>query len=196
MERCPAGSSAAATRCATTAGPCTGEAGAPIARESQMSTAALAAPRFRLARRTRLAVTVAHVISSVAILGQSWVNAVLAVIAMRAWQWPCRILVHAGSGVHRSSAAEHGGAGQRCRVRSGHEVGVLRFRWVAAKLVLLLVVILCGISIQGLLLEQLIAAPSPTARAANLAITGAQFVLLAAATWLSVFKPPGGRVRR
>ncbi|MGH3900498.1 MAG: hypothetical protein ACRDTA_20085 [Pseudonocardiaceae bacterium] len=50
-------------------------------------------------------------------------------------------------------------------------------------------------TIQGPLLEHPIAAPSPATQLANLAVTAVQFVLLAVATWLSVFKP-GGRIRR
>lgn len=48
-----------------------------------MSTSTQTVPQFRLTPRTRKAILVLHVISSVAILGQVWVNAVLAMIAIR-----------------------------------------------------------------------------------------------------------------
>ncbi len=161
-----------------------------------MSTATLAAARFRLTPRHRKAIVVLHVISSVAILGQVWVNAVLAVIAMRAPDSAragysfMQNLVYASAAPLSVLALVSGVV-----LGLGTKWGVLRFRWVTAKLVLLLVTVLTGMTIQGPLLEQLIAAPSPTAQLANLAATAVQFVLLAVATWLSVFKP-GGRVRR
>ncbi|MFN2495144.1 MAG: hypothetical protein ABR608_04450, partial [Pseudonocardiaceae bacterium] len=46
------------------------------------SAAPASGPRFRLAPRTRKAVVVLHVIASVALLGQVWVNMVLALFAM------------------------------------------------------------------------------------------------------------------
>jgi hypothetical protein len=46
----------------------------------------------------------------------------------------------------------------------GAKWGVLRFRWVTAKLALLLLTVLSGITIRGPLLERLIVAPSPTCR--------------------------------
>ncbi len=161
-----------------------------------MSTSTLAVPQFRLAPRTRKAIVVLHVISSVAILGQVWVNAVLAVIAMRAPD-SARAAYSFMQGLVFASAAPLSVLSLVSGVvlGLGTKWGVLRFRWVTAKLVLLLVVVLAGMTIQGPLLERLIAAPSPTAQAANLAATAVQFVLLAVATWLSVFKP-GGRVRR
>ncbi|MGQ0777829.1 MAG: hypothetical protein ACT4NY_26040 [Pseudonocardiales bacterium] len=161
-----------------------------------MSAATLAAPRVRLARRTRLAVTVVHVVSSVAILGQVWVNAVLAMIAIRtpgsaraAYSFMQDFVFASAAPLSVLSLVSGVVLGL------GTKWGVLRFRWVTAKLVLLVVTVLTGITIQGPLLEQLIAAPSPTTQAANLAATAMQFVLLSVATWLSVFKP-GGRIRR
>lgn len=161
-----------------------------------MSTATLAAPRFRLPIRTRRAITVLHVISSVAILGQVWVNAVLALIAIRtpgsaraAYSFMQDLVFASAAPLSVLSLVSGVVLGL------GTKWGVLRFRWVTAKLVLLVVTVLTGITIQGPLLERLIAAPSPTAQAANLAATAMQFVLLSVATWLSVFKP-GGRVRR
>ncbi|HEV7451840.1 MAG TPA: hypothetical protein VGO16_10725 [Pseudonocardiaceae bacterium] len=161
-----------------------------------MSTSTLTVPQFRLAPRTRKVIVVLHVISSVAILGQVWVNAVLAVIAIRtpggaraAYSFMQDLVYTSAAPLSVLSLVSGAVLGL------GTKWGVLRFRWVTAKLVLLLVVVLTGITIQGPLLEHLIAAPSPTAQAANLATTGAQLVLLAVATWLSVFKP-GGRIRR
>lgn len=161
-----------------------------------MSTVPLAAPRFRLTPRSRRAIVVLHVISSVAILGQVWVNAVLAVIAIltpgsaRAAYSFMQALVYASAAPLSVLALVSGVV-----LGLGTKWGVLRFRWVAAKLVLLLITVLTGITIQGPLLDGLLAAPSPTAQAANLVTTGVQFVLLVVATWLSVVKP-GGRVRR
>ncbi|MGH3805417.1 MAG: hypothetical protein ACRDRU_01975 [Pseudonocardiaceae bacterium] len=161
-----------------------------------MSTRTLAVPQFRLAPRTRKAIVVLHVTSSVAILGQVWVNAVLAMIAIRtpdlaraAYSF-MQNLVYA-SAVPLSVLALVSGV----VLGLGTKWGVLRFRWVTAKLVLLLITVLTGITIQGPLLERLLAAPSSTAQPASLAATAVQFVLLAVATWLSVFKP-GGRIRR
>lgn len=161
-----------------------------------MSTATLAAPRFRLARRTRLTVTVVHVISSVAILGQVWVNAMLAVIALRA-PGSARAAYSFMQDLVYTSAAPLSVLALVSGVvlGLGTKWGVLRFRWVAAKLVLLLLVVAAGITIQGRLLEQLIATPAPGAQASHIAITAVQFALLVVATWLSVVKP-GGRIRR
>lgn len=161
-----------------------------------MSTRTLAAPQFRLAPPTRKAIVVLHVISSVAIMGQVWVNAVLAVIAMRA-PGSARAAYSFMQDLVFASAAPLSVLSLFSGVvlGLGTKWGVLRFRWVAAKLVLLLLVVLAGITIQGTLLDQLIATPSPTAQVANLAVTAGQLVLLAVATWLSVFKP-GGRIRR
>ncbi|MGH3799618.1 MAG: hypothetical protein ACRDTD_05680 [Pseudonocardiaceae bacterium] len=161
-----------------------------------MSTSTLTVPQFRLASRTRKAILVAHVISSVAILGQVWANAVLAMIAIRtpdmaraAYSF-MQHLVFASAAPLSVLALVSGVV-----LGLGTKWGVLRFRWVAAKLMLLVVTVLSGITIQGPLLAQLLAAPSSTAQLANLAATAVQFVLLAVATWLSVFKP-GGRIRR
>lgn len=162
-----------------------------------MSTATtLPVPRFRLARRARLAVTVVHVISSVALLGQVWVNAMLAVIALRA-PGSARAAYSFLQDLVYTSAAPLSVVSLVSGIvlGLGTKWGVLRFRWVAAKLVLLLLVVIAGITIQGTLLEQLIAAPVPGAQASHIAITAVQFVLLAMATWLSVVKP-GGRIRR
>jgi hypothetical protein len=153
-------------------------------------------PQFRLAPRARKAIVVLHVISSVAILGQVWVNAVLAVIAMgapgsaRAAYSFMQDLVYASAALLSVLALASG-----IVLGLGTKWGVLRFRWVPAKLALLLLTVLSGSTIQGPLLEQLIVAPSPTVQAANLAVTAVQLALLALATWLSVFKP-GGRIRR
>lgn len=161
-----------------------------------MATRTLTVPQFRLAPRARKSIVVLHVISSVAILGQAWVNAVLAVIAMRA-PGSARAaysfmqdLVYASAAPLSILALVSG-----VMLGLGTKWGVLRFRWVTAKLVLLLLVVLAGITIQGPLLERLIAAPSSAAQLMNLAATLVQLVLLAVATWLSVFKP-GGRIRR
>ncbi|MGH4008683.1 MAG: hypothetical protein ACRDTH_11115 [Pseudonocardiaceae bacterium] len=161
-----------------------------------MSTSTLTVPQLRLAPRTRKAILVVHVISSVAILGQVWVNAVLAMIAIRmpdmaraAYSF-MQGLVYASAAPLSVLALVSGLA-----LGLGTKWGVLRFRWVTAKLGLLLITVLIGITIQGPLLEQLLAAPTSTAQLANLAATAMQFVLLAVATWLSVFKP-GGRIRR
>ncbi|HEX2299306.1 MAG TPA: hypothetical protein VHH34_12480, partial [Pseudonocardiaceae bacterium] len=77
----------------------------------------------------------------------------------------------------------------------GSKWGVLRYRWVSAKLVLLVLTVLIGITVQGPLLEQLVVAPSTGAHWAHASATGVQLGMLVVATWLSVFKP-GGRVRR
>lgn len=160
-----------------------------------MSTSTLATPQFRLAPRARKAIVVLHVISSVAILGV-WVNVVLAVIAMRAPGSARAAYSFMQDLVYASAAPLSVLALVSGVVLSlGTKWGVLRFRWVTAKLVLLLLVVLAGITIQGPLLDQLSAAPSPAAQVANVAVTATQFVLLAVATWLSVFKP-GGRIRR
>ncbi|MGH3917598.1 MAG: hypothetical protein ACRDSG_00880, partial [Pseudonocardiaceae bacterium] len=159
-----------------------------------MSTTTVTVPQLRIASRTRKAVLVLHVISSVAILGQVWVNAVLAMIAIRTPDM-ARAAYSFMQGLVFASAAPLSVLSLVSGVALGlgTKWGVLRFRWVTAKLVLLLVTVLSGITIQGPLLEQLLAAPSSTAQWANLAATAMQFVLLAAATWLSVFKP-GGRI--
>ena len=161
-----------------------------------MSTSTLTVPQFRLAPRIRKAIVVLHVISSVAILGQVWVNAVLAVIAMRA-PGSARAAYSFMQDLVYASAAPLSVLSLVSGVvlGLGTKWGVLRFRWVTAKLALLLLTVLSGITIQGPLLERLIAAPSFTAQLANLAATAVQFGLLAVATWLSVFKP-GGRIRR
>lgn len=161
-----------------------------------MSTSTLTVSPFRLAPRTRKTILVAHVISSVAILGQVWVNAVLAMIAMRTPDM-ARAAYLFMQGLVLASAAPLSVLALVSGVALGlgTKWGVLRFRWVTAKLVLLLITVGSGITIQGPLLEQLLAAPSATAQLANLAATAMQFVLLAMATWLSVFKP-GGRIRR
>lgn len=161
-----------------------------------MSTSTLAAPRFRLAPRTRKGIVVLHVISSVAILGQVWVNAVLATLALRtpgaaraAYSF-MQDLVYASAAPLSLLSLLSG-----IVLGLGTKWGVLRFRWVAAKLVLLVLTVLSGITVQGPLLDQLLVAPSPSLQAANLVTTAGQFVLLVVATWLSVFKP-GGRLRR
>lgn len=174
-----------------------------------MSTAALvsaplgsaqrvSAPRFRLAPRTRKAVVVLHVIASVALLGQVWVNMVLALFAMatsdagaaRVAYTFLQLFVFSSAIPFTMLSLLTGVV-----LGVGSKWGVLRYRWVSAKLVLLVLTVLIGMTVQGPLLEQLVAAPSPGVRWAHAATTGLQLVLLVVATWLSVFKP-GGRIRR
>lgn len=152
----------------------------------------------RLTPRARKRVTVLHVASSVALLGQVWVNAALAVIALRASDHE---LAHAAytlmqdlvfaSAVPLSLLSLVSGV----VLGLGTKWGLLRFRWVTAKQVLLLLTVVTGMAIQRPLLEQLLTVPSPAVQLTNLAATGGQFGLLMVATWLSVFKP-GGRLRR
>lgn len=163
-----------------------------------MSTATLAPPRFRLAPRTRKAVTVLHVIASVALLGQVWVNVVVAMIAMwtpdpDATRFAYTLLQAFvfSSAIPLTLLSLLSGV----VLGLGTKWGLLRFRWVSAKLVLLVLTVLIGMTVQGPLLEQLVATPSPGVRWAHAATTGLQLVLLVMATWLSVFKP-GGRIRR
>lgn len=160
-----------------------------------MSTATIAAPLFRLTPRARKAVVVAHVVSSVALLGQVWVNAVVAVVAMRsgdpAGYRVLRDLVF-GSAMPLSMIALVTGI----VLSLGTKWGLLRFPWVTAKLVLLVLTVLLGATVQGRLVERLIVEPTPALQWAQLAGTGAQLAMLVVATWLSVFKPGGRRLPR
>lgn len=164
-----------------------------------MSTATLVtAPRVRLAPRTRKAVVVLHVIASVALLGQLWVNMVLALFAMTTSDAGAARVAYRflqlfvfSSAIPFTMLSLFTGV----VLGVGSKWGVVRYRWVSAKLVLLVITVLTGITVQGPLLEQLVLAPSPGARWAHAATAGLQLVLLVLATWLSVFKP-GGRFRR
>ena len=156
------------------------------------------APRMRLTPRTRQAVVVLHVIASVALLGQVWVNMVLALFAMATVDAGAARVAYSFLQVFVfTSAIPFTMLSLLTGVvlGVGSKWGVLRYRWVSAKLVLLVLTVLVGITVQGPLLEQLVVAPSPGARWAHAAAAGLQFVMLVVATWLSVFKP-GGRFRR
>lgn len=169
-----------------------------------MSTATLttappaAAPRFRLAPRTRKAVVVLHVSASVALLGQVWVNLVLAVFATvtpdadaaRVAYTLLELFVFSSAIPFTMLSLLSGVV-----LGLGSKWGVLRYRWVSAKLVLLVLTVLTGAVVQGPLLEQLVTAPTPGVRAAHGVTAGVQLAFLMVATWLSVFKP-GGRFRR
>ncbi|MGH4023146.1 MAG: hypothetical protein ACRDRV_01020 [Pseudonocardiaceae bacterium] len=158
----------------------------------------VSAPRFRLAPHTRKTVVVLHVIASVALLGQVWVNMVLALFAMvtpdagaaRSAYSYLQLFVFTSAIPFTMLSLLTGVV-----LGVGSKWGVLRYRWVSAKLVLLMLTVLIGMAVQGPLLEQLVVAPSPGVRWAHAAAAGVQFVLLVVATWLSVFKP-GGRFRR
>lgn len=169
-------------------------------RPAQLRTAVT--PRLRIRPRTRKAILVAHVIASVALLGQVWVNAVLALTAMRtadrtaarvAYEF-MQLFVHT-SAIPLSVLA----LGSGILVSLGTKWGVFRYYWVVAKLGLLIATVVTGIVIQQPLIEELLATAEQAVRPAatpwqHLAAIGFQVLLLTTATVLSVYKP-GGRIR-
>lgn len=168
----------------------------PPPRPAPARTTRAPAPRIRLTPKARKSLVVLHVVVSVAILGQVWANAVLAATAMadpdaaRTVYRLMDVLIFASAAPLSMLALVSG-----IVLGLGTKWGVLRFRWVVAKLVLLVGTVATGIAVQGPLIEDLLAQPTPQVQGIHLAVTGLQFVMLVAATWLSVFKP-GGRMRR
>lgn len=157
-----------------------------------------AQPRIALPRRARRVLVIVHVAASVALLGQLWVNTVLAVVAMRstdpvmadaAYRF-LTVLVPA-SAIPLSVISMLTGI----VLGLGTKWGVLRHRWVSLKVVLLIATVALGISVQGPLVLGLIEAPTRAAQWAHLAVGVGQASMIIAATALSVVKP-GGRWRR
>ncbi len=152
--------------------------------------------------RTRKAILIAHVITSVALLGQVWVNAVLALTAMRTAERTAarvayefmQLFVHT-SAIPLSVLA----LGSGVLLSLGTKWGMFRYYWVVAKLGLLIATVVTGIVVQQPLIEELLATAEQAVRPAetplqHLVAIGFQVMLLTAATVLSVYQP-GGRIR-
>lgn len=163
---------------------------------------AVAQPWLRMRPRTRKAVLVAHVITSMALLGQVWVNTVLALTAMGTAD---RVAARVAYGFLQlfvpTSAAPLSVLAliSGILLSLGTKWGVFRYYWVVAKLALLIATVVTGIVIQQPLIAELLATAEQAVRPAGtpwqqLAAIGLQIVLLTAATVLSVYKP-GGRIR-
>ena len=163
-------------------------------------TTTLAAPpriRRRLSPRLRRSVLTAHIIASVGLLGD--VAAVLAINvraattgdpALAASSYELLELFSVLFGIPLSLIS----LGTGLALGAGTKWGVLRYRWVTAKLLLILSVMLVG----ALVIGPANAAMSDGRGGAELAlILGSAWdvVALSVATGLSVFKPGGRRSR-
>lgn len=158
--------------------------------------------RWTLRPRARKTVTVVHVISSVALLGEVWGLVVLNLTATldgdlalgHAAYRLMSVLVFAGGVPFTLIALASGVA-----LALGGRWGLVRHWWVLAKLLLLL-----GVLFAGMLLfqpEQMAAATGDGARPSGrqweqVAVVSGQLSMLVAAAALSVFKPRGRVARR
>jgi uncharacterized membrane protein len=164
--------------------------------------------RLRLSSRARKAVLVAHVISSVALVGSS---AGVLVIALSAAATDESVAAHALYVSLRTAVFALAvplsfiALGSGIVLGLGTKWGVLRHRWVTAKLVLLVVIILTGALVVRPSMDHVIAATAAPAPAAKADLGSSQWqpvlaaasniVLAAVAAGLAIFKP-GGRLRR
>jgi hypothetical protein len=162
----------------------------------------------RLSSRARKLALVVHVISSVALIGSSAGVLIVALSAAAADQTAAahalytsmRTMVFAVAVPFSFIALVSG-----IVLGLGTKWGVLRHRWVTAKLVLLVVIILTGALVVGPSMNRLIgvtAAPAPAATPdlgssqwQPVAAAASNVLLAAVAVVLAIFKP-GGRLRR
>jgi hypothetical protein len=164
--------------------------------------------RRRLSSRARKLVLVVHVISSVALVGNS---AGVLIIALSAAAADDTVAVHALYTSMRTAVfvlavpLSFVALGSGIVLGLGTKWGVLRHRWVTAKLVLLVVIILTGALVVRPSMNHVIAATAAPAPAAKPGLGSSQWepavaaasniVLAAAAVVLAIFKP-GGPLRR
>lgn len=154
-------------------------------------------PKWRLRPRPRKTVTVIHIFTSVALLGEVWVLVALdlyatlaadAQLAYAAYR-PMLVLVFAG-GIPFSLTALVAGIALAVTSRWG----LLRHYWVFAKLLLLIAVICLGMLLfQPAAMAAIIEAGSLSSgrQWQQVSIVATQLRLLVTATTLSVFKPKG-----
>lgn len=156
--------------------------------------------RSRLSPRGRKIVTVVHIVSSVALLGEVWALVALNSYATltadlelaRSAYRLMALLVFAG-GIPLSLTALIAGV----TLAWGTHWGLLRHYWIVAKLVLLLAVILGGmVMFQPAAMAEAMAngTLTVTEQWRQVTVVAAQLVMLVSATVLSVFKPKG-RIR-
>ena len=162
----------------------------------------------RLSPRARRVVLTAHVISSVALVGSS---AGVLIVALSAAATDETVAAHALYTTMRTAVFALAvplsfiALGTGIALGLGTKWGVLRHRWVAAKLVLLVAIILTGVLVVRPSMDHVIAATAAPAPAAKPDLGSSQWepavaaasniVLAIAAVALAVFKP-GGRLRR
>jgi hypothetical protein len=159
----------------------------------------LAAPRPRLRRRARQALTTIHVAGGVGLLGATASTLLLAVIATgsgdpAAAQETYRLisLQSAVFGIPLSMLSLLSGIA----LGLGTKWGVLRHWWTTLKLVLIVLVMANGALLIGGSVDDLRnGQPSPGAETRLLIGAALNVVMLMTATTLSMFKP-GGRLRR
>jgi hypothetical protein len=164
--------------------------------------------RLRLSPRTRRLVLTAHVISSVALVGSS---AGVLILALSAAATDRTVAAHALYTAMRTAVfavavpLSFVALGTGIVLGLGTKWGVLRHRWVVAKLGMLVVIILTGALVVRPSMDHVIAATSAPAPAAKPDLVSSQWqpviaaasniVLAMAAVVLAIFKP-GGRLRR
>jgi hypothetical protein len=163
-------------------------------------------PARRLSSRARRVVLVVHVISSVALVGSSAGVLILALSAAATDQTAAAHALYAAMRTSVFAVAvpfSFVALGSGIVLGLGTKWGIVRHGWVAAKLVLLVVIILTGALVVRPSMDHLLAATSaPAARPqlgasqwAPAAAAASNIVLAAAAVVLAIFKP-GGRLRR
>jgi Predicted integral membrane protein (DUF2269) len=159
-----------------------------------MTTTTLSAPRIRLSPQLRRAVLTVHIVASVGLLGD--VAAVLAVnvraattddpaLAAASYELLQMFTVLFGIPLSMLSLATGLALG------AGTKWGVLRHRWVAGKLLLILSVIVAGALVLGPQTEAMRSGGG--SQAALIAASAWDVLALMLATGLSVFKPRLGR---
>ncbi|TDC97742.1 hypothetical protein [Actinomadura sp. 7K507] len=145
---------------------------------------------------TRKLITVVHVVSSVALLGEVWV---LVLLNLTATQTSDAALAHSayrlmsvlvfGGGIPLSFISLFSGIA----LGLGSRWGVARHYWVFAKLLLLIGVVLVGMVLftPEVMADATAGGASPSAgrQWTQVAVVSAQAVMLLAATALSVYKP-------
>jgi hypothetical protein len=168
----------------------------------------MADARRRLSPRARRLVLTAHVISSVGLVGTS---AGVLILALSAAATDQTVAAHALYTAMRTAVFAVAvplsfiALGTGIALGLGTKWGVLRHGWVAAKLVLLVLVILTGALVVRPAMDHVITATSAPAPAAKPGLGSSQWepavaaasniVMVVAAAALAVFKP-GGRLRR
>src|SRR3954451_2137007 len=164
--------------------------------------------RLRLSPRTRRLVLTAHVISSVALVGSS---AGVLILALSAAATDQTVAAHALYTAMRTAVfavavpLSFVALGTGIVLGLGTKWGVLRHRWVVAKLGMLVVIILTGALVVRPSMDHVTAATSAPAPAAKpdlgswqwqpVVAAASNIVLAMAAVVLAIFKP-GGRLRR
>ena len=161
-----------------------------------------------LSRRQRKLVLAAHIAISVGLLGISVAMLVLGTVGATTADPPTSRAVYLSMGIFTRGVIQPAAVGALVTgvvLSLGTNWGLLKHYWIVAKLALTVAAVLCGILVAGPSVRQAIAATSAAAPLTAsdpgsaplvlIAASGANVLMLGAATVISVYKPWGAIAR-